>query len=103
VAARAVGVDEADIDTGSGAVTLELDRMGAGTFRIDTGSGSITLRVPPDASAEVDAETGSGGIDLDVGEVQVRRMERDEASFVIGDGRAQVSLDTGSGRIRVTR
>jgi DUF4097 and DUF4098 domain-containing protein YvlB len=99
-----VSTDSANIDTGSGSVTLQLDRMGDGDYRIDTGSGRITLVLPADASADVTAETGSGGIDVDLAEgVEIRRREEDEISLRIGDGRSRVRLDTGSGSIRITR
>ncbi len=102
VTARHVSADSADIDTGSGGVTLELSHMGAGKFKIDTGSGGIALVVPRDASMAVDAETGSGGIDVDLGDdIDVTRMERDEAEFRVGSGSARVTLSTGSGGIRI--
>ena len=102
VQASAIAADSATIDTGSGSVTLELDRMGSGDFEIDTGSGRITLSVPRNASASVHASTGSGGIDLDLEGVELRRKDRDEVSFTIGGGGARVTLDTGSGSIRIT-
>ena len=71
---------------------------------IDTGSGRITLRLPADVSAEVEADTGSGGIELDLGEkILMREMSRDEVRFTLGNGDARIQLDTGSGRIRITR
>jgi hypothetical protein len=104
VKAYAIRADNALIDTGSGSVKLELQRMGEGDFRIDTGSGHVTLALPAGASAEISAETGSGGIDFDLDEpVQLHRKERDELRFTVGDGAAKVSIDTGSGRIEITR
>jgi hypothetical protein len=35
--------------------------------------------------------------------VQLHRKERDELRFTVGDGAAKVSIDTGSGRIEITR
>jgi DUF4097 and DUF4098 domain-containing protein YvlB len=76
--------------------------MGDGDFLIDTGSGGIELRIPRGAGADFQAETGSGGVDLDLDDgVQLRTKQRDEAAFSIGGGGARVTLDTGSGAIRI--
>ncbi len=101
VQATGISADSADLDTGSGGVVLELDRMGTGTFVVDTGSGSIELAVPKDASAEVDASCGSGLIHVDFEDEDVHRTARDDLRFRIGEGGARVTLDTGSGSIRV--
>ena len=103
VTAHGVGADELTIDTGSGSVTLELERMGQGSFEIDTGSGGINLTLPEDASVEVEADTGSGGVHLDLADLDLRRKDDDRAEFVIGGGRAKMRLDTGSGSIRVSQ
>ncbi len=91
------------VDTGSGDLELALTRMGDGRYELDTGSGEILLRVPSDASARVEASTGSGSIHLDVNDAVVERLKEDEATFQLGDGRAQVRLQTGSGSIRIAR
>ena len=96
-----VGADDASIDTGSGSVSLELIRMGTGHFSIDSGSGGIELLVPEDASAVVHAETGAGGIRVDVDGADIRRHDHDEVAVRIGNGDADVMLETGSGSIRI--
>jgi hypothetical protein len=101
VRTSAIETDEAMIDTGSGSVTLDLVRMGDGNFLIDTGSGGVTVSLPADASVRITAETGSGGIDLDVPNAMLRRMSRDEVELEIGDGRAHLTIDTGSGGIKI--
>ncbi|MFH1842638.1 MAG: DUF4097 family beta strand repeat-containing protein [bacterium] len=101
VRAKGVKANSAKIDTGSGSVKLFLDRMGDGRFVVDTGSGSITLVLPADASAEVVADTGSGSITVDVEDVDFHKRKRDHMEFTIGDGDARVTLDAGSGSIRV--
>lgn len=95
--------DEADIDTGSGGVRLQLDRMGNGRFKVDTGSGGVELRLPADASASIIADTGSGDIDSDVPGAAFEKLEGDRRRLVVGDGAAEVLLDTGSGSIVVGR
>jgi hypothetical protein len=101
VEARDIEADNLSIDTGSGDVTAALTRMGAGSFVIDTGSGSIDLRVPADASADIRAETGSGSISLDLDQARVRGRSSDEVVVTLGDGKADVTLDAGSGSIHI--
>lgn len=101
VVARRIESDSALVDTGSGSVVLELDRMGSGDFVIDTGSGSVELVLPNDASAKIVADTGSGGVRNHVMGATIRHQERDELSMVLGDGEANVKLDTGSGSVEI--
>jgi hypothetical protein len=51
----------------------------------------------------VEAATGSGGIRVDLEGAKVHRLEDDQAEIEIGAGDARVTLDTGSGRIRIGR
>lgn len=89
------------LDTGSGSVqadlTSEIDRL-----VVDTGSGSVTIRLPAELSARLAIETGSGGIHTDF-PVMVTRRARDELRGTIGDGRATIEIDTGSGGVRLLR
>jgi len=101
VRARNVEADQAKIDTGSGGVTLRLDRMGEGRFLIDTGSGAIDFELPKDASATIDADTGSGMIQADVEGARIVHQERTELKMVVGEGKARVTLDAGSGGITI--
>lgn len=94
-----VSAPDMTLDTGSGAVEVEL-LSDVSSLEIDTGSGSVTLRVPESVGAEVEMDTGSGGIDLDM-PFQVTRMERDNVKGVLGDGVGTISIDTGSGKIRI--
>jgi hypothetical protein len=99
VRAAAIRARKVSIDTGSGSVELRLDETG--DVDIDTGSGSITLELPADASARIEAETGSGGIRVGRTGVELLRQERDEVAVKIGDGAAHMSLQTGSGSIKI--
>ncbi len=101
VQAEAVDAGSALIDTGSGSVLLQLVRMGDGRFVVDTGSGGVELVLPRDASCRVTAETGSGDVHVDVPGVATPGHRADELAFTVGAGAAQVTLDTGSGGIRV--
>ena len=89
-------------DTGSGDVDVTL----VATFtslRIETGSGDVTLRVPPTVGAEVDLDTGSGDIDLGGLTLQVRRIEHDHVSGTLGNGKGRLSVETGSGNVRLQK
>jgi hypothetical protein len=87
------------VDTGSGSVEIDLlsdvDRL-----EVDTGSGSVTLRAPADLGARVELDTGSGGIDVEL-PLEVRTMRRDRVEGLLGDGRGEIVVDTGSGAIRL--
>lgn len=87
------------VDTGSGGVTLGLAGQ-PDLVLVDTGSGGVTLTGPPDLSATVEVETGSGGIDMDY---TVSHLKRDHGYLrgTIGDGRARIAVDTGSGSVRL--
>lgn len=118
VSARSVLVDDVRIDTGSGSIivegtsarTVDLD-TGSGRIEIglmsdverltaETGSGSVVLRVPSDLGAEIEIDTGSGAIDLGV-PVQATRIDRSYLLGRIGDGGGRISIETGSGDVRL--
>lgn len=94
--------DDLSFETGSGNVNVSL----VATFRqlrIETGSGDVTLKVPPTVGAEVDLDTGSGDIDLGGLTLQVRRIEHDHVTGTLGDGRGRLSVETGSGNVRLQK
>lgn len=89
------------VDTGSGSVEVDLvsdvDRLG-----VDTGSGGVTIGVPSALGAQVSIEAGSGGIDVDLGSMfSIRRSERGSLTGTIGDGRGRITIETGSGGVRL--
>ena len=94
--------DELSFETGSGNVDVALT-MAFRSLRIETGSGDVTLRVPPTVGAEVDLDTGSGDIDLGGLTLQVRRIEHDHVTGTLGDGRGRLSVETGSGNVRLLK
>lgn len=101
VRASEIRAESAEIDTGSGSVTLDLAGMGPGRYLVDTGSGGVTLAMPRDASARIRASTGSGGIHVEIPAAQLFKVSRREVSLQLGDGRAEVVIDTGSGGVRI--
>jgi hypothetical protein len=94
--------DNLSFETGSGNVDVAL-LAAFRTVAIETGSGDVTLRVPPTIGAEVDLETGSGEIDLGGVTLQVRRLAEDHVTGTIGDGRGRLSIETGSGNVRLVK
>lgn len=115
-----VVVDEMELDTGSGSVRLgqvqskritldsgsgsvELDlRADVESVRIESGSGGVTLGIPESLGAAIRIDTGSGGIDTDI-PIQVRKAERSYLDGTIGDGKGEISIETGSGGVRLRR
>jgi len=94
--------DDLSFETGSGSVDVSL----VTTFRslsIESGSGDVTLRVPSTVGAEVDLDTGSGEIDLGGLTLQVRRIEHDHVTGTLGDGKGRLSVETGSGNVRLQK
>ena len=89
------------VETGSGSANIELvgdlERMS-----VESGSGGVTIRAPATLSAEIEAEAGSGGFQTDF-EVVTRRMGRDHIQGRIGDGKARIRLESGSGTIRLLK
>jgi DUF4097 and DUF4098 domain-containing protein YvlB len=69
---------------------------------IDTGSGSVTITAPPSLGASLHIETGSGDIDSDF-PLRITRKESDTLLASVGDGRGHIVIDTGSGDVRLRR
>ena len=94
--------NELSFETGSGNVDVALTATFS-TLSIETGSGDVTLRVPPTIGAEVELDTGSGEFDLGGLTIQVRRLEEDHITGTIGDGKGRLSVETGSGNVRLVK
>lgn len=92
--------DEMAVDTGSGGATLS--GIAYGEVSVNTGSGSIELGLVRPVSARIAASTGSGGISVDLDDVRVLRNDVHDKEFEAGSGEARITLETGSGSIRVT-
>ncbi|MHB1194010.1 MAG: DUF4097 family beta strand repeat-containing protein [Longimicrobiales bacterium] len=96
-----VSAPDVAIDTGSGSVEVVLLRD-VDTLDVDTGSGSVIISAPQDLGGIVDLSTGSGGIDMDFA-VQVRSVRRDRVRGTLGDGNGTITIETGSGGIRLLK
>ncbi len=93
--------NDVTIDTGSGGVSLDLTRS-ARSVRIESGSGGVSLIMPDGINATVDIETGSGGITTDF-PIRTNRVERRSLHGSIGDGSGRITIETGSGSVRLQR
>jgi DUF4097 and DUF4098 domain-containing protein YvlB len=88
-------------ETVSGDVRLTAARL-AGQIRIESMSGSIDLLLPSSGSARLQASSFSGTIDSDAGEVERRKYGPGASlTHVLGNGDANVSVETFSGRIKI--
>lgn len=98
---KGVRAPDITLDSGSGSVALGLvDDVS--NMRIDSGSGSVTLGIPASLGAELYASTSSGGIDFDFA-VQILKRGDDFVRAVLGDGRGRISIDSGSGAVRLRK
>lgn len=98
---RGVEAPDISVDSGSGSVGIDL-KADVSRVSIDSGSGSVTLGIPESLGAELEAETGSGGVDFDF-PVQLLRKSDDFVRAKLGDGRGRISIDSGSGAVRLHR
>ena len=88
-------------DTGSGNVDLEGDFTGVRNIEIDTGSGNVTLE-GSFPGMDLTVSTGSGGVDVDLPGLDIQRKAKDFLKARVGGGGAEVSIETGSGRVRIS-
>jgi hypothetical protein len=96
-----VAADDVMVDTGSGDVELTLV-ADVSRLVIDTGSGSVVVRAPASTGAQVTLDTSSGDLSTDF-ELAARSDDEDTLTGRIGDGRGEITIDTGSGDIRLLR
>jgi hypothetical protein len=89
------------VDAGSGHTELGFLQP-VEDLAVDAGSGGVTLRLPAAQTADVDIETGSGGIDSDFA-VQTTRLSRNHLRGQIGDGKARIKIESGSGTVRLIK
>jgi hypothetical protein len=90
-------VEELTGDTGSGGISAELVGSRLRRVKADTGSGAVTLWLAADASFEVTADQGSGELTCAFADAQAVKSDRKVVGYRRGDGRARISIDTGSG------
>jgi hypothetical protein len=96
-----LAVPDLSLDTGSGDITLTLT-SDIHRLSLDSGSGDVTIYAPATLGARVSAEFGSGDIDVRLPMTRtVRDEDEGELHGVIGDGRGEITIDSGSGDVRL--
>jgi lia operon protein LiaG len=89
------------VETGSGTVAVEVqgpvDRLD-----VETGSGDVAITAPAGLSANLVIDTGSGEITTDF-PLAVTRSAHDHLRGTIGDGKGKISVETGSGEVRLLK
>jgi hypothetical protein len=89
------------LDTGSGSVRATL-RNNPELAEVETGSGDVTLRLPDPADATVELDTGSGDFTIDF-PLQLIKKSESNIRGRIGAGTGRISIETGSGDISLTK
>lgn len=91
------------LDTGSGDVTLGLN-SDVDQLSLDSGSGSVTIYVPASLGAELTVDGGSGDIDVQL-PLSNRSSDDDDDILhgTLGDGRGRITIDSGSGDVRILK
>jgi len=97
VRAERADVEEFSGDTGSGGIEAELTGGRLRRVKADTGSGDVTLWLPADASFDAEADQGSGELTCSFTDAKVSVSGRKTVGCARGDGRARITIDTGSG------
>lgn len=101
IRATSVKSPQVSLETGSGAVTVELQAQ-VDRLDIQTGSGDIAITAPASLGAQVDVETASGDINSDF-PIAVTQTGRDHLRGSVGDGKGRISVEAGSGSIRLLK
>ena len=96
-----VSAPEVVLGTGSGDVSVQLLRR-IDRLKVSTGSGGVRITAPPDLGAAIRVTTGSGGVESDF---PLSGVQRGSGSFaaVVGDGRGDIFVTTGSGDVALIR
>lgn len=94
----ATAVTDLEMRTGSGRLQADVALRPGSRVDLETGSGSVNLALAGPTGAQLDLRTGSGRITI-TGETAFSGSRR--ATATLGDGAAEVRVQTGSGSIRV--
>ena len=94
------------VESVSGSIDVTGDLAGSGSFSLDVHSGDVTLTVPANVSAEFETSSFSGDIKTDFGYEGHRTSKYapgQELEFSVGDGDADVEINTFSGTIEIRK
>lgn len=93
----------AEIETVNGPINASFSAVGARqTLSFDTVNGPITVRLPADAGVQVDASVVNGRISCDF-PIELGGKGRRSLKGKIGDGRAELELETVNGSISIEK
>ena len=87
------------VKAGSGRIVVDGQQTGA--WSLDTGSGSVRVSLPVDAAFELDAESGSGSINIEHPITVQGKISKRHLRGKVRGGGEMLSIDTGSGAIRI--
>jgi len=99
VSVNGLAAERLSLDTGSGDISLALD-SDIERLSLDSGSGDVTIYAPPGLGARLTADTGSGSLEVRLA-MSDRQQDEDGMRGTIGDGRGQITIDAGSGDVRI--
>ena len=96
----------AELSTVSGSVDFEGSLEGKGTYDFESHSGGVVVRLPANVNADFDVNTFSGDIVNELGP-PARRTSKyapgKSVEFTVGDGGAQISINSFSGTVRLLK
>lgn len=100
------GLRDSIFDSTAGSIHFTGDLAASHEYDFESFNGNITLVVPADVSATFEASTFAGGIENDFG-YEPRLSERARSGrrleFEVGNGDAEVSINTFSGSIEIRK
>jgi DUF4097 and DUF4098 domain-containing protein YvlB len=97
---------EVDVESTSGAVTLDGAIAPDGTVGIETFSGDVRLSLPADVKARFEIATWSGSIENELGPTQAADDDLDphhELHFATGLAGAEIAIETFSGNVTLEK
>ncbi|HKS81225.1 MAG TPA: DUF4097 family beta strand repeat-containing protein [Candidatus Acidoferrales bacterium] len=94
-------VSDLRLHTGSGDIKVNGNPGAMNYWDLHASSGNVTLNVPQSASFRLYAHTGSGDINPQIPVVMEGTVGKNELRARIGDGKARVEIETGSGTIEL--
>jgi DUF4097 and DUF4098 domain-containing protein YvlB len=97
--------DELELKTGDGRVDARAaagSTLGTG-WRLESGDGAVTLEVPDNLAADLDLHTGDGHIDLDMPVTTEGKIRQNEIRGKLNGGGNLLTIHTGDGSIRLRK
>jgi hypothetical protein len=99
----------ADLDlsavVGSGRIVLNLAKGISGTIDLESGSGGISINVPQGVGVRVTGSTGSGSVSVPRGYINLRPYDEvgiwESPDFNTLDSQVFITFDLGSGNLRI--